>query len=83
MPYVVENAYRGHDEAEFGRQLAAQGFDLLGEAIGTVFVFLDRAEQTIAELELEFIDLETVGNGLFVGLRLLPARAGLALWWPW
>jgi len=60
--HVVENADRRHDEAQFEGKLATQGLDLLGEAVGAGFVFLDEAEEAIAEFELEIVDLEAVAD---------------------
>ena len=62
VSFGVEDANRRHDEAELGRQLSPQRLDLLGEAVGAALVFLDQREQAIAELELQLVDLEAVGD---------------------
>ena len=74
--HVVEDAHRRHDEAELGGELAAQRLDLFGQPVGAALVFLDEAEEAVAELELELVDLEAVGDRGFV--RLLGAAGGLA-----
>ena len=67
--HVVQNAHRRHDEAQFERKLTTQRLDLLGQPVIAMLVFLDQAQQAIAQLELEVVDLETVGDRRLGRLR--------------
>ena len=78
---VVEDAHRRHHEAHFDRERAAQRLDLLGQAVGAVGA-VDQRQQRVAELDLEVVDLERIGDGFFRcglgGRRLKPGAAAAA-----
>ena len=61
---VVEDAHRRHHETHFDRERTAQRLDLFGQAVGAVGA-VDQRQQRIAELDLEIVDLERVGDRLF------------------
>ena len=67
--HVVEDADRGHDEAELLGQGAAQGPDLIGQA--SAFQVVDQGQQRIAQLDLDLVNGQGGGDWLLdVILRL-------------
>ena len=64
--HVVEDADAGHHKAEVGRQRPAQRLDLVGEAAALQIV--DQRQQAIAQLDLDLVDGQGLGNRLVFGL---------------
>jgi hypothetical protein len=62
--HIVENAHGRHDEAHLGREIAAQRLDLFGEAVVALRA-VDERQEAVADLDLEVVDLERIGDRLF------------------
>ena len=59
-------ADRGHDEAEFRRELAAQGLDLVRQAV-LALLPVDEGEERVAHFQFQIVELEEIGHRLLLG----------------
>ena len=70
--HVVEDAHRGHHEAQLAGELLAQRLDLLGQPVLAVLGAVDQRQQGVADLDLQVVQLQGCGGGSSAGSPLPP-----------